>query len=235
LQMLAPNIASLLTGQPPPALPNIPKMPGKVPSTDDSRISGAMGEATQVGINFLPLGGQARAIGGLGIPALMGLLRREAASGAESLASKVPMMYNPPVKSPRPFAADYPSRAPADAAGRLTADLEGRPLTARYVVGRRVVGGNDEALPPAEFNALTEETTGRSTEVVPPRATGGNLGRTLVDRVTGRPFSIQLRNDMAADKAAMVHAHELGHVIDQTAARFPPKASRTSSRASTTP
>jgi hypothetical protein len=45
LQMLAPNMASLLTGQPAPALPNFPAMPGKVPSTDDPRIVGAIGEA----------------------------------------------------------------------------------------------------------------------------------------------------------------------------------------------
>jgi hypothetical protein len=55
LQMLAPNIASLLTGQPAPALPNFPAMPGKVPSTDDPRIVGAIGEAANIGLNLLPL------------------------------------------------------------------------------------------------------------------------------------------------------------------------------------
>jgi hypothetical protein len=54
LQMVAPNLASLLTGQPAPALPNIPAMPGKVASTDDPRIAGAIGEAANIGVHLLP-------------------------------------------------------------------------------------------------------------------------------------------------------------------------------------
>src|SRR5262249_56933557 len=42
---------------------------------------------------------------------------------------QVPMIYNPPPKPPRPFEADYPHGAPADATRRLTQDIEGRPLT----------------------------------------------------------------------------------------------------------
>jgi len=119
LQMLAPNTASLLSGEPAPPLPDLPATPGKVPSTDDPRIAGAMGEAANLGINFLPMpvAGIAGAGGGI-----LGLMRRTAPELAESLASRSPFMYNPPVKSLRPFTADYPSGAPADAAGRLTAD-----------------------------------------------------------------------------------------------------------------
>jgi hypothetical protein len=87
--MLAPNITSLLTGQPRPALPDVPEMTptGKIPSTDDPRIAGAIGEALNIGLNFLPLPGVGLAIdAGRGVPALMGLLRREATSGAESLS-----------------------------------------------------------------------------------------------------------------------------------------------------
>src|ERR1700737_595632 len=131
--MLAPNIASLVTGQPPPALPNLPEMPGKAPATEDPRIAGAVGEAANLGLNFLPLPGAGLAVdAGRGI---LGLMRRAVPevnashgilglSGPESLASKIASLYNPPVKSPRPFAADYPLGAPADATGRLTADIE---------------------------------------------------------------------------------------------------------------
>jgi hypothetical protein len=213
----------LIAGAPAPPLANVPEMTptGKTPSTDDPRIASAMGEAAQVGINFLPLGGAARAAGIFSIPELMGLLRREVASGAESLASKSPMMYNPPVKSPRPFELDYPSGAPADAAGRLTADIEGRPLGARFVVGRRVVGGDDQALAPAEFNALAEATTGRAAQTVPARQT--DFGRTLLSVGSGRPIGIEVRAGMQPDEAAMVYAHELGHAIDQTAGQIPTK------------
>ena len=82
-QTLAPNIASLLTGQSPPALPNFPETPGKVPSTNDPRIGGAIVE----GLNFLPVPGMGLASGtGRGI---LGLLRREAASGAEIARKQV--------------------------------------------------------------------------------------------------------------------------------------------------
>lgn len=79
----------------------------------------------------------------------------------ETLSSRTSGMYNFPSKPPRPFELDYPSGAPADASGRLLTDIEGRPLGAATVVGRRVVGGHDEALPPEGAFALGEATTGR--------------------------------------------------------------------------
>jgi hypothetical protein len=179
----------------------------------------AIGEAAKVGINFLPLGGQARAIGSLGIPALMGLLRREAASGAESLASRSASLYNPPVKSPRPFAADYPSGAPADAIGRLTADIEGRPLVAQHIVGRRTLGGADEAFTPAEIDAVTQAVVGKYPESVaasalPRDALGAYVraqGPHRIDR------GILVRRDLPADVKDKVAAHELSHAIGQFA------------------
>ena len=144
-----------------------------------------------------------------------------AAPAAESLASKSPAMYNPPTRPLRSFTSDYPQGASADAAGRLTTDIEGRPLTARYVAGRNVVGGNDQAFPAAEFDALGKATTGRRIAVVPAREIGGDLGRTAIDPLTELPRQIRVRNDMQLDKAAMVTQHELGHAIDQTAGKIP--------------
>jgi hypothetical protein len=123
----------------------------------------------------------------------------------------------------RPFAADYPSGAPADAAGRLTHDIEGRPLAAQYVVGRRVVGGDDQAIPATQFDALAEATTGRGIALVPAREIGGDFGRTAIDRVTGLPTLIRMRKDMQPDKAAMVAQHELGHSIEEIAGQIPTK------------
>jgi hypothetical protein len=231
LRMLAPNIASLLTGQPPPALPNLPEVPGKAPSTDDPRIAGAVGEAANLGMNFLPLPGAGLAVdAGRGI---LGLMRRAASEGAgtavdaghgilgrlsgpELLASKSAGLYDPPAKSPRPFEADYPRGARADAAGRLTADIEGRPLVAERVVGRRTLGGADEALPPAELDALAEKILGRRPTLVPasalPRGAVGaynpNTGGTLVYK--GLPSGTK----------DMVAAHEVAHGIDDLAGEF---------------
>jgi hypothetical protein len=41
-------------------------------------------------------------------------------------------------------------------------DIEGRPLSAPFVAGRRVVGGDDEAIRPADFDAITKAATGGS-------------------------------------------------------------------------
>jgi hypothetical protein len=129
--------------------------------------------------------------------------------------------YNPPLKALRPFEADYPRGTPTDAGGRLTHDLEGRPLTAKYVVGRRMVGGEDQALPATEFDALATATTGRIAEALPSSKMGQDFGTTAVDQVTGRPRGIWLRDDLPPGDAAMVYAHELGHAIDQWAGQIP--------------
>lgn len=140
--------------------------------------------------------------------------------GYEVLANKSPMMYNPPVKPLRPFTADYPAGAPTDATGNLTADIEGRPLTAQYVVGRNMVGGADESLRPQEYDALAQATLGRPADILAPSRMGGDFGRTYINRA-GYPEQIELRADMRPDKAQMVYAHELGHVVDQSAGQIP--------------
>ena len=217
LQALAPHITDPATYAPLPPPSWTPTPEGKLPSSDrDPRVEGVMSDLVNIGMVFAPMPGAGVAVGaGRWLP---GLMRREA-SVAKSLASKSPMMYNPPPKPLRPFERDYPNRVPADA-GRLTHDIEGRSLTARYVVGRRMVGGNDEALPPAEFNALAEATTGGAAQTVPSRQT--DFGRTLLS-VDGRPLGIELRGGMPPEKAAMVYAHELGHAIDQIAGQIPTK------------
>jgi hypothetical protein len=131
-------------------------------------------------------------------------LRGSAAAG--SLASKSAGLYNPPAKPPRPFAADYPSGAPADASGRLTADIEGRRLTGRYLVGRKVVGGNDQALPPAEFDALTEATTGRSAKMAPASALGHDVGRVALAPYTRAPQEVYLSRRLTRQQAERVYA-----------------------------
>ena len=129
-----------------------------------------------------------------------------------SMETKIRPLYNPPVKPARPFSADYPHGALADETGRLLADIEGRPLTAGYVVGRRVVGGHDEAFSPAQLNPLTEALIGRGPSAVPPGQMGPNLGYTLVK--AGKPIRIGIRDDLKPYEAAKVLAHENGHAID---------------------
>jgi hypothetical protein len=215
LQTLAPNLASLLTGQSRPALPNLPETPGKVPSTNDPRIAGAVGEMANLGLNFLPLPAIGLAAGaGRWIP---GLMRRAA---PELLASKSARLYNPPAKSPRPFEADYPSGAAADATGRLTADIEGRPLVAERIVGRRTLGGTDEAFTPAEIDAVATAVTGHIPETVAARQIRRSAGVFRIDYdAAGTPvYKILVDRALSPAQKDRVVAHEVGHVIDHFAA-----------------
>jgi hypothetical protein len=138
------------------------------------------------------------------------------APSSPPLASKELVIYDPPPQRPRPFEKDYPEGAPTDGEGRLLKTLEGEPITGRWVVGRKVVGGNDQPFPQAELNALAEATTGRRPESVSARETERDFGRTTIDPDTGQPGRVLLRSDMPPDKAVKVLAHELGHVINQS-------------------
>jgi hypothetical protein len=86
-----------------------------------------------------------------------------------------------PTKSADP--ADFPLGALGDEV-RISRDIEGRPLSAPFVAGRRVVGGDDEAIRPGDFDAITQAATGSPARVVPASEMGGNFGSTRIDPVT---------------------------------------------------
>lgn len=130
-------------------------------------------------------------------------------------------IFDPPKKQKRAFEEDYPDvTGRHDAQGRLTVDIDGNPLNpdAKYVVGRRVVGGDDEAFSPAEFDAIAKILTGQGAQAVSAREMGRGAGRTLLNRYTGEPLGIELRNNLSAVQSPRVYAHEIGHVIDAHAA-----------------
>jgi hypothetical protein len=141
------------------------------------------------------------------------------------VASRNASLYNPPVKPQRPFEldyppADYPHGVPADAAGRLTADIEGRRRAAERVVGRRTLGGADEALTPAQIDAVATTITGNNPEAVAGRQIGGNAGlfRVSRDREGNPIYSIEVNRALSPAAKDRVVAHELGHTIDYFAA-----------------
>jgi hypothetical protein len=179
--------------------------------------------------------GFARAMGFLGfasagaLPAVRTAALRGAPKAAEMLAIRSPELYDPPALEPRSFARDYPViERFADDAGNLARDIEGRPLTAEYVVGRRMVGGKDQAFPPAQLDALTEATTGARSAVAPlrGRAVGEYekrpIGRDELEALPpheryshpgfqGRVF---LRKGLSPEQRPRVHTHETGHVLN---------------------
>jgi hypothetical protein len=147
-----------------------------------------------------------------------------AAESPEIMESRLKTIYNPPVKLPRPFEADYPAGAPTDATGRLRFDIDGRPLVAETVVGRTMAGAPDEALTPAGAFALGEATTGEQPEAVAARAIGGDAGRlvTTTDRRSGAvDRRIYYDRGLGPTYDHRAVAHEAGHAIDQIAGGIP--------------
>ncbi|WP_374307779.1 hypothetical protein [Dongia sp.] len=138
----------------------------------------------------------------------------------EILASRRAKLYNG-LATERPFSVDYPdAQGRHDAAGNLTRDIDGNPLeVGGRIVGRSVVGGADEALPAAEFNAIAKAGTGRDTQIVAPgsEGLGRNVGTVPYDRHTGLTKEVILSNKLNPADVPGVYGHEIGHVIDQLA------------------
>lgn len=161
-----------------------------------------------------------RALDTAGLLTLGSFGASRAEKAAENIASRSTNMYDPPVKSARPFEADYPMRAVADDAGNLAYDIEGRPLTARYVVGRQVPGGSDQPLHPSQLAAVAEGSSGTGFEAVAPRALGRDVGRLVKDtdrRSGNNQYDILLRRDLNEAQLPRVAAHETSHLIDDLA------------------
>lgn len=133
------------------------------------------------------------------------------------VASRFVRSYNPPVKQPRPFEADYPNGASTDAEGNLVTDAEGRPLLGGYVAGRTVAGGADEAIPPAQYDQLAEALLGTRPAPVASRAIRGDSGRLVrtIDPQTGdNVYNIVFNKSLPPGVQDDTIAHELGHFID---------------------
>ncbi len=145
-----------------------------------------------------------------------------------SLASKSAGMYNPPSKVARPFESDYPPEnwpngPPIDEQGTLTQTIDGQPITARYVVGRRMVGGEDAPLLPEEYAAVTTGSIGSVHKALEARALPrGSVG--VYRRVAGPDGperSIGVLNSLSPQSASMVASHEMGHMIDDLSGIIP--------------
>jgi hypothetical protein len=133
-------------------------------------------------------------------------------------------LYTAPVKKARPFEKDYtpegwPGGPPADASGRLTHDIEGRRLVAPVITGRRVLGGADVAVSPAELNAVATSGTGKGPQgVAPGRVPGGGIGAYTVERgPNGLERNIFFDKSLSAKETPEAVAHEVGHMVEDLA------------------
>jgi hypothetical protein len=132
------------------------------------------------------------------------------------LASRITNLYNPTSKPQQPFVEDYPNGAETNAAGRLARTIDGDDIGARFVVGRRMAEGADEALPPAAFDAIAEAIVGAPAKNVAQSALGRDVGRTLFNRHSRRPEGVLLSEKLTAEQLPKVYAHEIGHVVGRT-------------------
>ncbi len=79
------------------------------------------------------------------------------------------------------FGEDYPyGKPPEDTFGRLNRTIDGDDFGARFVVGRNVAEGADEALPAEALDAIAEAITGSPASLLPQSA----LDVTWVGRCT---------------------------------------------------
>jgi hypothetical protein len=132
--------------------------------------------------------------------------------------SKAVGMYPPPLLPQRPFKFDYRWVVPqTDPTGRLLVDMEGRPLVARYVAGRRFAGERDYPLTPADVDAAI---MGLDIRKVPTPSIPNNNDSVVglftgYEDKRGRPVGdLYVKSTTSAADQHLVTAHELGHAID---------------------
>lgn len=144
-----------------------------------------------------------------------------------TLESRSANIYDPLAMKPRPFEADYPQGAHSDEVGRFTLDMDGRPLTGRFVAGRTATGASDTGIPASAHDALGEAGTGRLPQTVAASKIGGDAGRYVVtrDRRSGKVIDrdIYVAKGLPSEQSSMVTAHELSHMIDELAGEVPVK------------
>ncbi|HLK80241.1 MAG TPA: hypothetical protein VKT99_01925 [Xanthobacteraceae bacterium] len=142
-----------------------------------------------------------------------------ASERANMIAEARVRMRHPPARPQRPFSEDYPRRAPTDVNNQLLYDIEGRPLGATSVAGRRFAGKADEALSPEDIRRALAETGINLTDI--PRKQWNQFPRGLRglywgrDEANGPALDIYLKTGPKAADRDKVIAHEFGHAIDQ--------------------
>src|SRR5260370_13857260 len=134
-------------------------------------------------------------------------------------------MYEPPRKRQRPFAEDYPGDALTDRQERLRYDIEGRPLRAEFVAGRRLLGKSDARLSPDDIKKALAQLN-INLDYRDPRAFRDRIGGQYYDYNSpkGSPFGdITINTKYKSSDQDIITAHEFGHAIDHFAGWFSDK------------
>jgi hypothetical protein len=125
-------------------------------------------------------------------------------------------MYAPPRIWQRPFAWDYREPPRTDATGRLLRDIEGRPLRADFVAGRRFAGKADEPLSPDDIGTALEQLDLRLIETpkLPTKSAGAVGLYHGYESRAGPSGDIFIKSTISPSDQEIVTAHEFGHAID---------------------
>lgn len=127
-------------------------------------------------------------------------------------------------KEPRDFALDYPHGGITDEAGNLLEDIDGRPLTAKHIAGRRKKGEKDNGLTPDAIQSIIKDDLKIPISRIP---RSGLSTRRALGQIGAAPdrtsFAIDVWDRLPKDQAAVVLGHELGHAIDFLAGGIPIK------------
>ena len=138
---------------------------------------------------------------------------------ASAPASRNALIYDPPPKPARNIAEDYPNGAPADALGRITYDMDGRPIRAAFVAGRTGAPGMAGDTGVSENLAeISQGLYGTRPAGVASREIGGNAGLFRASRTPDgeQAYAIYYNKDIpAGPRMDRVRAHEIAHGIDE--------------------
>jgi len=132
----------------------------------------------------------------------------------------------------RPFSDDYKNALEGARGSILTHDIDGRPLTAPYVAGRRTFGGANEPLSPDDISGLLGRLGIQSHSAPEGRVDPGRPGAvgSALTFDSGGVAKRQIRHlDTLTDSERnLVIPHELGHHIDDMTGNAPisPSGSR---------
>jgi hypothetical protein len=161
---------------------------------------------------------QASLLAGVGPAAAEGRVVTSASSGL--LAKDAIAGYKPPTNLPsRAASMDYPQGLPVDEFGNITHSIEGVPLTAKNVAGRRAADASGD-IPDRGIGLLPTvrlaKGAGEGTVLATPQK---DLGRNIGDFDT-LTNNIRYLNTLPGDQAELVITHEVGHLIDTMAGRI---------------
>ncbi|NQV79106.1 MAG: hypothetical protein HQ495_01060 [Alphaproteobacteria bacterium] len=123
--------------------------------------------------------------------------------------------HNPKPLPQRPFHEDYPHPPEGRKGEPLTRTIGGDYLGARFVAGRRTVGGSDVGLSDQDIEMVATELVDRI-EPTSRRKLGGALGQfTKTTTNEGASRVIRYAAHLSPKERAIVFGHEVGHAIDE--------------------